>query len=137
MDVSIDPSDLIALNAFRQRNQQIELQRQQLEELRRANELERRKALPYAEQKRLAEQDKVRNRIERLKREAEEKKSANTTMGVIIFLILCFIVVIGYGLYAQGVIDAKNREMYESQKRIDEATEKATSEAIKAIMNEK
>ena len=61
--MSIDPSDLIALNAFRQRNQQIELQRQQLEELRRANELERRKALPYAEQKRLAEQDKVRNLI--------------------------------------------------------------------------
>ena len=137
MDVSIDPSDLIALNAFRQRNQQIELQRQQLEELRRANELERRKALPYAEQKRLAEQDKVRNLTERLEREAEEKESANTTMGVIIVIILCCSVVIGYGCHAQGVIDAKSREFYESQKRNDEAMEKASSERIKAIMNEK
>ena len=135
--MSIDPSDLIALNAFRQRNQQIELQRQQLEELRRANELERRKALPYAEQKRLAEQDKVRNLIERLNREAEDKKSANTTIAVIIFLILCVIVVIGFGIHAQGVIDAQNREWNERQKSIDEESAKATSERIKAIMNEK
>lgn len=95
--VSVDPELLADLLRVRQGESQKELQRQILQELRRANELERRKCLPIWEQQRLARQDLKQEEQEHIEEEAD-KKEKYIGIGAVVF-VLVFILTWLYCLF--------------------------------------